>query len=237
MGEYQTIPFDNLSEIDANTKQSDTAPSPFSASQATEALSEALARAGEEGPWILASAGIGSIYSRVFSSRHGKAVKGLVLIDALHEDLLERVGRPSRGFMLWLRGIISPLGFDRLPAALFKGRDSADRIWGSVAYQSGRNIFAKLQESLVADSLTRRDVTSSRAIQNRDVPVVVISSGVQMKGDREWKDKQRDLTHLTDNLYDWDVVSKAPHQIWRTLDGREIIERRIKQLVHGKGVK
>ncbi|KAJ4394714.1 hypothetical protein N0V93_003933 [Gnomoniopsis smithogilvyi] len=213
---------------------SDTAPSPFSASQATEALSEALARAGEEGPWILASAGIGSIYSRVFSSRHGDAVKGLVMIDPLHEDLLERVGRPGRGFMLWLRGVISPLGLDRLPAALFKGRDSTDRIWGVVAYQSGRNIFAKLQESLVADSLTKRDVTSSRAIQSRDVPVVVISSGIEMKKDSQWEEKQRDLTQLTDNLHDWDVVHKAPHQVWRTLDGREVMERRIKQLVHGK---
>lgn len=214
--------------------QSDTAPSPFSASQATEALSEALARAGEEGPWILASAGIGSIYSRVFSSRHGEAVKGLVMIDPLHEDLLDRIGRPGRGFMLWLRGIISPLGIDRLPAALFKGRDSIDRIWGVVSYQSGRNIFAKLQESLVAESLTKRDVTSSRAIQSRDVPVVVISSGIKIKKDSRWEEKQRDLTQLTDNLHDWDVVHEAPHQVWRTLDGREIMERRIKQLVHGK---
>lgn len=215
--------------------QSDTAPSPFSASQATEALSEALVRAGEEGPWILASAGIGSIYSRVFSSRHGDAVKGLLMIDPLHEDLLDRVGRPGRGFTLWLRGIISPLGFDRLPAALFKGRDSIDRIWGVVSYQSGRQIFAKLQESLVAESLTKRDVTSSRAIQSRDVPVVVISSGIKMKTDGQWEEKQKDLTQLTDNLHDWDVVRKAPHQVWRTLDGREVIERRLKQLVHGKG--
>lgn len=156
------------------------------------------------------------------------------MIDPLHEDLLDRVGRPGRGFMLWLRGIISPLGIDRLPAALFKGRDSVDRIWGVVSYQSGRNIFAKLQESLVAESLTKRDVTSSRAIQSRDVPVVVISSGVKIKKDSRWEEKQRDLTQLTDNLHDWDVVHEAPHQVWRTLDGREIMERRIKQLVHGK---
>ncbi len=83
---------------------SDTAPSPLSAGQATEALSEALVRAGEVGPWVLASAGIGSVYSRVFSSRHGKEVQGLLLIDPLHEDLLYRVGSPGRGFMLWLRG-------------------------------------------------------------------------------------------------------------------------------------
>lgn len=86
----------------------------------------------------------------------------------------------------------------------------------------------------MAESLTKRDVMSSRAIQSRDVPVVVISSGIEMKKDSQWEEKQRDLTQLTDNLHDWDVVSKAPHQVWKTLDGREVIERRIKQLVRGK---
>jgi pimeloyl-ACP methyl ester carboxylesterase len=77
---------------------SDTAPSPFSAGHATEALSEALARAGETGPWVLVGAGIGSIYSRVFSSRHGTEIEGLLLLDPLHEDLLDRVGASGRGF-------------------------------------------------------------------------------------------------------------------------------------------
>lgn len=216
------------------TWQSDTAPSPFSASQATEALSEALARAGEEGPWILASAGIGSIYSRVFSSRHGTEVKGLVMIDPLHEDLLYRVGNSGRGFMLWLRGIVSPFGIDRIPGALFKGRTSEDRVFGKSSYQTGKQIFAKLQESLVANSLTKRDVMSSRAIQAPDVPVVIISSAINIRTDRQWEGKQRDLTHLTENLHDWDVINKAPHQVWKTLDGREIIERRLKQLVYGE---
>ncbi|KAH8788832.1 mitochondrial integral membrane protein [Diaporthe sp. PMI_573] len=213
---------------------SDTAPSPFSASQATEALSEALAHAGETGPWILASAGIGSIYSRVFSSRHGKEIKGLVLIDPLHEDLLHRIAAPGRGFTLWLRGVISPLGLDRIPGALFNGRTSEDRVYGRASYQTGKQIFARLQESLVADSLTKRDVASSRAIQAPDVPLVVISSAIKVRTDSQWEGKQRDLTHLTENLHDWDIVNKAPHQVWKTLDGREVIEKRIRQLVQGK---
>ena len=44
-------------------------------------------------------------------------------------------------------------------------------------------------------------------------------------------EKQRDLTHLTRNLEDWDIVEKAPHQVWRTLEGRQLIERRLKKLV------
>lgn len=86
----------------------------------------------------------------------------------------------------------------------------------------------------MADSLTKRDVASARAIQDRGVPVVVISSAIKVRTDSQWENKQRDLTQLTDILHDWDVVNKAPHQVWKTLDGREIIEKRIKQLVHGR---
>ncbi|CAK7567906.1 MAG: hypothetical protein SEPTF4163_005883 [Sporothrix epigloea] len=211
---------------------SDTAPSPFSAGQAAEALSEALARAGEMGPWVLVGAGSGSIYSRVFSSRHGTEIEGLLLIDPLHEDLLGRVGAPMLGFWLWLRGVLSPLGIDSVPGALFKGRTREDRVWGRSAYQSSKTIFAKLQESLVANSLTRRDAITSRAIQYQDTPLTVISSAKMIHRDKAWQSKQEDLTKLTHALLHWDVVEDAPHEVWRTLEGRELIEKRLKKMVH-----
>ncbi|RYO79608.1 hypothetical protein DL766_005528 [Monosporascus sp. MC13-8B] len=211
---------------------SDTAPSPLSAGMAVEAVSEALARAGEDGPWVLVSAGIGSIYSRIFSARHGNEVKGLLLIDPLHEDLLDRVGSPVRGFLLWIRGILSPLGLDRIPGALFQGRSRADRVWGRSAYQTGKFVFAKLQENLVATTLSKRDVASSRAIQYPDVALTVVSSGLEIRKDSEWEDKQRDLTHITRNLQNWDVVDEAPHQVWDTPEGRDMVERRMKDLVY-----
>ncbi|POR38883.1 Uncharacterized protein TPAR_00916 [Tolypocladium paradoxum] len=210
---------------------SDTAPSPLSAGFAVDVLSEALAQAEETGPWILASAGIGSLYSRVFSSRHGRDVMGLLLIDPLHEDLLGAVAAPGRGFLLWLRGVVSPLGLDRLSGAMFRGRTTRDRVYGRAAQQSGKFIFAKLQESLVVDSFTKRDVQSSRQIQQRDTPLVVVSSGREVQQSGAWEKKQRDLTTLTDNLKHWDIVSRAPHQVWETLDGRAQIEKRLRQLV------
>lgn len=216
----------------ANLAQSDAAPSPLSAGMATEALSEALAKAGEVGPWVLVSAGVGSIYSRVFASRHGAEIEGLLLIDPLHEDLLDRLGASSRGFLLWLRGILSPLGLDRIPGALFKGRNKEDRVWGRAADQSSKAIYAKLQENLVANSLTRRDVATSRAIQYQDTLLAVVSSGEQIRRDKAWENKQRDLTRLTHNLLAWDIVDKAPHQVWNTLEGRATIEKRLKKMVH-----
>ncbi|KAI0125927.1 hypothetical protein BJ170DRAFT_582943 [Xylariales sp. AK1849] len=211
---------------------SDTAPSPSSAGMAIEAVSEALVRAGEEGPWVLLSAGTGSIYSRIFSARHNDAIKGLILVDPLHEDLLDRIGGPGRGFTLWVRGILSPLGLDRIPGALFKGRTKEDRVWGRSAYQTGKYVFTKLQENLVATSLTKRDVATSRAIQYKDTPLTVISSGEQVRADGVWEKKQRDLTHLTNKLQHWDIVDKAPHRVWDTMEGRQIIEKRLNQMVH-----
>jgi pimeloyl-ACP methyl ester carboxylesterase len=216
---------------------SDNAPSPFSAGMSADVLSEALARAGEEGPWILASAGVGSVYSRIFSSRHRHDVKGLLLIDPLHEDLLYKIGSPHRGFLLWAWGIISPLGLDRTPAAIFKGRSREDRVFGRSAYQGGKFIKAKLQESLVANSLTKNEVSSARNIQSQSTPLVLISSGIEVRRSSEWEAKQRDLSHLTGNLVSWDIVNKAPSEVWRTLEGREVIEKRLKELVEGNKAK
>lgn len=181
---------------------------------------------------VLMSAGVGSIYSRIFSARHGDAVKGLLLIDPLHEDLLGRIGSPGRGFLLWIRGILSPLGIDRISGALFKGRTKEDRVWGQSAYQTGKFLFTKLQENLVAETLSKRDVDSSRAIQSRDVPVTLISSGEEVRRDSEWEEKQRDLSYITHKLQHWDIVNDAPHEVWRTLEGRQMIEKRLKEMVH-----
>ena len=213
---------------------SDNAPSPHSAGMTADSFTEALIDANVEKPWVLVSAGIGSIYSRIFAARHPSQIHGMILIDGLHEDLLSRIGSPGRGFMLWLRGVISPLGWDRLPGALFKGRTREDRIYGKSAYQSGKYVKAKLQENLVATSLTKNEAVQSRSILDPATPLVIVSSGIMTRKDREWNDKQQDLTTITSNLVAWDVVGGAPHEVWRTFEGRQVLEKRLKELVRGK---
>lgn len=212
---------------------SDNAPSPHSAGMSADNLAEALAIAGEEGPWILVSSGYGSIVSRIFSARHFRDVVGIMMIDPLHEDLLHRIASPTRGFMLWAWGVISPLGIQRIGGAVFKGRTREDRVYGREAYQGGKFIKAQLQENLVADSLTKSEVASARTIQAMDTPLVVVSSGISVRRDKEWERKQEDLTKLTGNLVSWDVVNKAPHYVWHTYNGREIMEKRLGELVKG----
>ncbi|PNS20330.1 hypothetical protein CAC42_5780 [Sphaceloma murrayae] len=210
---------------------SDNAPSPHSAGMSADALSEALAVSGETGPWLLLSAGYGSVVSRIFSSRHARLVTGMILIDPLHEDLLYRLAQPGRGFMLWAYGIISPLGIQKVLGAIFSHRTREDRVYGKYAYQSGKFIKAQLQENLVADSLTKSELVTARNIQAPETPLVVISSGISNKRDSEWERKQADLTHLTDKLISWDVVERAPHEVWKTYDGRQMMEKRVKGLL------
>ncbi|GFF89341.1 uncharacterized protein C23C11.06c [Aspergillus lentulus] len=213
---------------------SDNAPSPHSAGMAADALSEALALAGEEGPWILVSSGIGSIYSRIFSSRHLLETEGIMLIDAMHEDYLGQVGNAGRGFLLWLRGVLSPLGLDRIFGAMFKGRTRQDRVYGRSAYQTDKFIKAKLQENLVAESMTASEIQTARHVQMPDTPLVVVSSGIEVHRSNKWAKTQEDLTKITKNLKHWDIVKGAPHEVWRNTEGRQILERRLKELVKGE---
>ncbi|PWY95737.1 hypothetical protein BO94DRAFT_530479 [Aspergillus sclerotioniger CBS 115572] len=210
---------------------SDNAPSPFSAGMGADALSEALALAGEEGPWVLVSSGIGGLYSRIFASRHLLEISGILLIDTLHEDYLSNIGSSGRGFTLWLRGVFSPLGLDRLAGALFKGRTREDRVYGRSSYQTGKTIKAKLQENLVAESMTSSEVQTARHIQMPDTPVVVVSSGMEVKRSQKWAKKQEELTKITQNLKDWDIVDGAPHEVWRAVEGRRVIEKRLAELI------
>ncbi|CUS10144.1 unnamed protein product [Tuber aestivum] len=213
---------------------SENAPSPLSAGMAVDAFSEALSRADETGPWILVSHGVGGIYSRIFASRHATEIKGLLLIDTLPESQLERIASAGRGFVLWLRGILSPLGIDRLMGAIFRGRSRKDRVVGRSAHQNPKQIKAKLQENLVATTLTRNEAVAARAILPRDIPLVVASSGKAVKADKRWDDGQRELTELTDNLVAWDVVDHSPHKVWNDPHGRALLEKRVGELVHRK---
>lgn len=210
---------------------SDNAPSPHSAGMSATALSEALVKSGEEGPWILVSAGYGSLVSRIFSSTHRHGVLGIMLVDGLHEDFLNRIGSPGRGFVLWGYGIISPLGIQRIIGALFQGRTREDRVYGRSAYQGGKFIKAQLQENLVAKSLTRNEVLSARTIQRLNTPLVIISSGIEVRRNSEWEKKQEDLTRITDKLLDWTVVEKAPHKVWQTDGGRKEMEKGLAKLM------
>lgn len=210
---------------------SDNGPSPLSAGMVADALAEALARADEAGPWVLVSVGVGSIYSRIFAARHVAEVKGLLLIDGLHEDLLYRVGSPSRGLGLWARGVLAPLGIDRIFPAVFKGRRREDRVLGRSAFRNDKVVKAKLQENLVANSLTKQEISAARTIQSRDTKLAVLSSGLRVHQDSAWERAQKDLCSLSEDVVACEVISGAPHEIYSVPKGRRRIDQVLGELV------
>ncbi len=128
-------------------------------------------------------------------------------------------------------GILSPLGVDRVIGALFGGISREDRVYGNRAYQNGKYIRAQLQENLAANSLTKSEVASGTPLRGIDTPLVVVSSGIKVRTDKEWENKQEDMTKITGKLLSWDVVNKAPHKVWSTLEGRTVMEKRLGELV------
>ncbi|KKA28452.1 hypothetical protein TD95_002584 [Thielaviopsis punctulata] len=214
---------------------SDAAPSPLSASMSVAAITEALSLTGEHGPWVVAGAGTGSFYARIFAQQQGpEAVTGLLLIDPVHEQMLPELGGAARGFGRFLHGLITPLGLVRIPGAVLRGRSRADRVWGRTARQSAKTAFARLQENLVAGSLTQREVLATRTLLREwNVPLGLVSSGVQSKKDPQWDTFQRDLATLTKNLAGWETVKDAPHKIWQTEKGRWAVEGMMRKLVKG----
>ena len=80
-------------------------------------------------------------------------------------------------------------------------------------------------------SFSKVEVTTARTIQDGDTPLVVISSAIHVKEDEDWYSKQKDLTNITGNLLHWDIVDDAPPFVWRTYEGRQIMEKRLGQLL------
>src|SRR5271154_858396 len=169
----------------------------MSAGAAIDALSATLPKANiteKTSPgWILVSHGVGGLYSRVFASRHTTQVKGVLLVDTVPETLIPKIFTPERTFVLLLRGIIAPLGIDRLAGWIFKHRSREDRVWGVSSWRSDRVIRSQFQESLAAGSITRNEVIAAQAIIPKSVTYVVVSSGKRCKKDKEWETGQRDL--------------------------------------------
>jgi hypothetical protein len=79
--------------------------------------------------------------------------------------------------------------------------------------------------------MTRSEIEAARHVQMADTPLTVVSSGVKVDGDKKWASKQEDLTGITKNLRNWDIVKDAPHEVWRTTEGRRVLEKRLREMV------
>jgi pimeloyl-ACP methyl ester carboxylesterase len=82
---------------------SDPSSAPSSARQVAQDLHDALARAGERGPFVMVGQSIGGPYVVSFTHYFGAEVAGLVLVDPSHPDQVARVA----GYMTESRSLLS----------------------------------------------------------------------------------------------------------------------------------
>lgn len=205
---------------------SDNAPSPLSAGMAVDALSEGLARLGENGPWVIVSAGVGSIYTHVFAARHAERVRSIILLDPLPPTIphLNNVGRAMLGFRYFAEGLLTPLGIPNLFSAIFRGVTRENRVFGHAARHTGRFLKLRLQENTVATTFTANELGAAREVlKNKGVDVVLISSKDMMKH-KQWAHGQEAMSRGAGGgkVKEWAVV-EGGHEIWWSKEGRRVI--------------
>lgn len=79
--------------------------------------------------------------------------------------------------------------------------------------------------------MTSSEIQTARHVQMADTPLVVISSGVEVRKSEKWAKRQEELTKITKNLKNFDIVKGAPHEVWRDVEGRRVIEKRLGELI------
>lgn len=228
---------------------SDSAPSPYSLAINAEILefvlnSENLTDGNQK--FMLVSHGIGGLYSRVFASRNPDMIDSMILVDCYSEEMLLNnpfknskntdVKLPSDidvlnrrfGFRVWLDGVFSMVNLRFFYDILFHGSwRSINRVYGYDMKYQGKYLRARLQEQVVAQSLSYNDVLlSNNIIKNSDISISVISSKYSIKESLNWGNWQRTLTKLTsssDSRDEW-IISEAGHYIWKTPQGKKDLQ-------------
>jgi pimeloyl-ACP methyl ester carboxylesterase len=210
---------------------SDSAPTPLSAGMAVDALIQALNdKAGPNQSYLLVSHGVGGIYSRIFASKRPNQVHSLLLVDALHEDLLYRKSSSWQGLKYWVEAVVAPWGLQNIAGWLVGHEGPADRIYGEAMSHQPGYLKARLQEQISARRQTKREIIAANALIPSRMPLAVVSSAESIRKDAEWGDKQRQLTKLTDNSLAWEILD-GPHQLWKRDDSKRDLQELLEDLL------
>lgn len=228
---------------------SDGAPSPISITLVAELLDEALRKEDINGPFSLVGFDIGGLYSKMFASMNQEKIHSILLVDSWNEDLLRN--RPfaglknepddtfhnilelmntRTGLLLWLKGIVSPLGIVQNIHWFFHPRrySSNSRLFGSDMRLNSKYIRARLQEQITSSILSYNEI---RGVDIRAIPLSVISSDFMIKKSLNWGKWQRDLTKQSNNAQEWVIAENSGHKIWKSTKGRQQLQELLLRLI------
>lgn len=166
---------------------SDRGPRPRTVGVAMDELRTLLHGAGIPGPYILVGHSYGGMVARLFAYRYPGDVAGLVLVDAAHEDQMERLPESytrSLGMMRAMMRLLSlgaPLGLDLpaamrpLPAHLPAG---VQAIYEGLRRERRVSFVRALADEFIALPASQNEMRAARDAGLGNIPLRVLSHGV-----------------------------------------------------------
>jgi pimeloyl-ACP methyl ester carboxylesterase len=209
---------------------SDSGFEPRDPRQIARELHALLTNAGESPPYVFVGHSFGGLYVRVFAVTYADEVAGLVLVDASHPDMWQRVPLevtaamvPSPAMRVAYRGL-AHLGFTRLTSAfpadcgLAAEQCSQERAWMT----SARHTDAYVAEM----GAPERDAQVRATTTLGATPLVVLTAsehadifGPVYAAPTEpvWRQMQKELAELSTNSVHY-IVDGATHGSLQTKD-------------------
>lgn len=204
---------------------SDPSPNPRTSRVMAQELHSLLHNAGVPAPFVLAGHSLGGANTRVYASLYPDDVLGIVLIDAVHPDILRRsppeVGEYLKTFirMLNRRGSLMPFGISRIMG--WCGTDPPEFRSMVRAVECQAKPWREIHEEWANFDVNMDQVRSTPSLGS--MPVVVVSrdpekfaQGVPEKFSKEsnqaWESLQQDLMGLSSNSSRM-IAKQAEHYV------------------------
>ena len=172
---------------------SDPAKTPNTSESVAADLHKLLAGAGVKPPYILVGNSLGGGNVQVYTYRYPQEVKGLVLVEAEHEDETSRLNKASQGMLGKFYGMVAEQNKYCLAAAtkgIKPGSEDQMNCVGDVAQAYGPALGAAVLKSNTTPAYWRTNVAEWDAIKVSDeqlrklrrpfgdLPLVVLTRGV-----------------------------------------------------------
>ena len=230
---------------------SDLGPMPRTIEKITDELHTLLEKAGIPRPYLLVGASFGGHVARLFAQQYPNEVAGIVLLDARHEAIDQRMPTVWRQFksagkgmykFLWLASQLGALKF----LAKMMGEKAAPPIvqrlppeirpmYLEVGFQP--KYFKSNLDELAASSESDQQVMAAGSLGS--LPLTVIRHGIPdlfvrmpveqaRQAERIWQELQMELTHLSSNSNVL-VAEKSGHAI--QIDQPDLVIEVIRQIL------
>jgi len=204
---------------------SDPGPEPRDPEHIAIELHTLLTNAGIEGPYVLAGHSIGGKHIRMFTELYPDEVIALVFVDARHESA-EPVGRTPEQNQQAREAYESSLNFYRVLRDTGLARvfgvplsrllvPGVENIPDDVLYENGLfGVRESTLQTMIAESpaTTYSDDKLRAARPLGDLPVVVLTAGLELQRDSNWEMVQKNLVALSTNSR-WTIVENSLHNV------------------------